>query len=109
MLDIAIDRTGPAAVISLKGSMTVEALGDLRARLKEIIKDGVVTITLDMAGVAFIDSGGVGLLASLYNTLTPKGGMLVLIEVSRELYTFFCEMRLHTHFSITQRVEHVST
>jgi anti-sigma B factor antagonist len=101
MLEFTINTESTATLITMRGELTADAVSNLRTSLKELAKDGGHAITLDLAGLTAIDSAGVGLLAALYNTLAPKGGKLELIRVPGDLYRFFTDMRLHTHFKIS--------
>jgi serine/threonine-protein kinase RsbW len=103
MLEFKTHQEKTRAVIALKGGITVDVMGDLRTELKRIIGGGIVSIVLDFSAIDAVDSSGVGLLASLHNTLAPKAGKLEITGVSADLFAFFSDMRLHKHFSIVPK------
>jgi anti-anti-sigma factor len=48
-----------------------------------------------------VDSSGIGLLISAYNSLRKTGGSLVVIHASADILELFQTMRMHQHFSIS--------
>ncbi|MBB2487052.1 STAS domain-containing protein [Mitsuaria sp. WAJ17] len=59
-------------------------------------------VVLDMAGVQFVDSAGLGALISLLRQLNARGGDLVLCEMSRAVRALFELMRMHRVFRIAE-------
>ena len=68
-LDIAVDRDGSGEVVLvLTGSVDLVSRGDLgEVALRELERSGCTHLVLDMAGVSFIDSTGLGTLITLSN------------------------------------------
>jgi anti-sigma B factor antagonist len=61
-LDIETERTGTHAVITITGEIDAYSAPQLRHVLREQIDQGVERMVLDLRGVAFIDSTGIGTL-----------------------------------------------
>lgn len=57
-------------------------------------------VVLDMAGVDFVDSSGLGALISCLRQLNGRKGDLRLCEMSRTVQALFELMRMHRVFSI---------
>ena len=57
-------------------------------------------VVLDMAGVRFIDSSGLGALIASLRRLNGRDGDLVLCEMSRTVRALFELMRMHRVFKI---------
>jgi len=57
-------------------------------------------LIVDLAGVRMVDSVGIGLFISAHNSLRKIGGVLVLINTSKDLLDLFTNMRLNQHFTI---------
>lgn len=57
-------------------------------------------VVLDMAGVQFVDSAGLGALISLLRQLNSLNGDLALCEMSRTVRALFELMRMHRVFKI---------
>jgi anti-sigma B factor antagonist len=73
------------------GHIIVEASGrieygpsclQLRELTKRLATDGTRYFVLDMAGISYMDSAGLGLLLSIYATIRNQGGDLKLLNVS---------------------------
>lgn len=88
---------------TLDGKLVAGKLDDFREKIKEMIKNGHNSITLDMNNVDLIDSTGIGFLAATYNSLSKNGGSLRIIGLSEEMYSFFTSLRLNSYFKIEKR------
>ena len=73
------------------GHIIVEASGrlesgepclQLRALAKRLTSNGGRFFVLNMAGISYVDSAGLGLLLSIYATIRNQGGDLKLMNVS---------------------------
>jgi anti-anti-sigma factor len=65
-LDISIDLTGRDPVIVLTGYVDQSTTQGLRDALTDLIDHDHDRVTVDVAGVTFMDSSGIGALASAY-------------------------------------------
>lgn len=75
----------------VNGHIIVEAAGQLEfgescLQLKELAKrltaEGGRNVILNLAGISYVDSSGLGLLLSIYATIRNQGGNLKLLNVS---------------------------
>jgi anti-anti-sigma factor len=99
---IVVTREDNKTVVRPSGDNIVAAtLPELRSKLRGIVNQGVRDLVVDLAGVNMVDSSGIGLLISAYNSLRKVGGQLALIHVSADLLELFRSMRMHQHFSIS--------
>ena len=80
------------------GHIIVEASGriefgtpcvQLRELTKRLTSDGGRYFVLDLAGISYIDSAGVGLLLSIYATIRNQGGDLKLLNVGPRVQELF--------------------
>ena len=65
-LDISIDFSGRDPVIVLSGYVDHSTTGKLREALTELIDANHERLTIDVEGVTFMDSSGIGALATAY-------------------------------------------
>lgn len=100
MLNIKEKCEGNSCVISIDGELVSTTLDVVKARVKELIAAGIITITLDMTNSDAIDSAGIGFVAAVHNSLSKVGGVLKLIGLSKDMYRFFVCLRMNTHFVI---------
>lgn len=74
-----------ALTITASGELDVASGDDLVAAVESVLETAT-TITLDLAGVTFMDSTGLSALVTIRNLLVDRGGDLVLQEVSPAVY-----------------------
>lgn len=89
------------AVIEPTGDIVAASVPQLRSQMREMLSEGVRNLVVDLAGVAMIDSTGIGLLISAHNSLRKLGGELVVIHCRPEIFELFRTMRIHQHFSVS--------
>ena len=98
MQDIRIEDG--KAVLTPEGDIVASVAEALRARLKEVLQEGVTGLVIDLSRVELIDSVGIGLLIAVHNSLGKKGGRLVLRHVNADLAALLRTMRLDKHFQV---------
>ncbi len=79
----------------VNGHIIVEASGklefgesclQLRELTKRLASDGGRNVILNMAGISYVDSAGLGLLLSIYATIRNQGGELKLMNVGPRVH-----------------------
>jgi anti-anti-sigma factor len=99
---IVVTREDNKAVIRPAGDSIVAAsIAELRSKMRAILAEGVRELVVDLTDVQMVDSSGIGLLISAYNSLRKVGGRLVVIHASAEILELFQTMRMHQHFSVS--------
>jgi anti-anti-sigma factor len=71
-LSIRISHEGSTATVTAAGEIDLSTVGDLRAAVTEATGDGIDRLRLDLAGIEFIDSTGLGGLLELRSTLRAR-------------------------------------
>ena len=93
-------RVGNVAIVDLTGRITLgESTGILRDELRSLLAQGNKQIILNMAGVSYVDSAGLGELVSAYTTATNQGGSLKLLHLQGKLHDLMQITKLHTIFA----------
>ncbi len=77
------------------------SIPELRSKMRGIVEEGVRELVIDLAEVQMVDSSGIGLLISAYNSLRKVGGRLAVIHASADILELFQTMRMHQHFSVS--------
>ncbi len=72
----------------------------LREKIKNVFSMGIEKLLIDMDGVPYIDSTGVGFLVSTHTSLTQDGGHLKLLKVKPKILEVFKVMNLLSVFEI---------
>lgn len=66
------------ARLSVVGELDLSTAGRLSTTAQASLENGVTRMTLDLAGVSFIDSTGLGALVEIKNAAEERGAELVL-------------------------------
>jgi anti-sigma B factor antagonist len=90
-------------VLVLTGQMLLDD-GDLAfgRKIRDLVDRGLVKIVLDLGGVTYIDSSGVGMLVAKLKTLKEKGGDMRLLHLNRRAETLFGMLKLLVVFETFQ-------
>jgi anti-sigma B factor antagonist len=76
---------GDRTVLKLQGRLTIAETEELRDKIDELVRGGRVQIALDVAGVPYMDSAGLGEVTRLYLTVSRANGQLKLINVPKKV------------------------
>ena len=99
---IVVTREDNKAVVRPTGDNIVAAtLPELRLKLREMLEEGVREMVVDLVDIRTVDSSGIGLLMSAFNSLRKVGGQLAVVNASEDLLALFQTMRMHQHFSVS--------
>jgi len=81
ILEAELQRVDPTtAVFHLTGRMTLGMrLREVESKITEVIEGGVEKLILDLSGIEFLDSAGLGVLMILYGNMKVRGGQLRLV------------------------------
>jgi len=94
-LQIAEHRAGDATVLVLTGDITIDD-GDLafRTKVHELIERGQVKLIVDLSGVGYIDSSGIGMLVAKVQTVRQKQGDIKLVRLTRRTQSLLAMLKL---------------
>ena len=75
---------GDVVVLDLKGRITLGE-GDqlLKDKVNSLVNQGQKRIVLNLAGVPYIDSAGLGEIVGSYTTVSRQGGSLKLLNLTK--------------------------
>lgn len=94
------EREG-VTILDLKGRITVGAEATaLREAVASAISDGVRQLVLNLEGVDFIDSTGLGAVVMCSTTMRKNGGTVKLLNVNRRNIELLVMTKLATVFEI---------
>jgi len=89
--------SGTIAIIDITGRVTIsDGLGIMRDAIKQEIHSGYKFILLNLAGVSYIDSAGLGEMASAYITLNNIGGRVKLVNAQEKVQGMLRLTRLNS-------------
>jgi anti-sigma B factor antagonist len=97
-----VTREDNKAIVRPEGDGIVAAsVPELRSTMRGIVEAGVRDLVVDLTDIHIVDSSGIGLLISAYNSLRKVGGKLAVIHASADVLELFQTMRMHQHFSVS--------
>jgi anti-sigma B factor antagonist len=79
-----------------------DEIGELRDAVRNLIAEGQKKIILNLAGVDYIDSSGVGELVSSYTTVRNAGGELKLLNLTQKVQDVLYVTKLYTVFDVRE-------
>jgi anti-sigma B factor antagonist len=87
------------AIIQLEGRITLgEGSGTVRDAVKHTLAQGHRRIVLDLAGVSYVDSGGLGELVGCFATATSQGAVVRLLHLQSKVRGLLQITKLSTVF-----------
>jgi anti-sigma B factor antagonist len=83
LLSIAERVVGDVTILQMSGRLVLYE-GDmiLRQAVDELVRQGRVKIIVDLSGVSYIDSAGIGMLIAKYLSVRRKSGDLKLLKLN---------------------------
>lgn len=94
-LSIEERDTGDVTVLALTGQMLLDD-GDLAfgKRISDLIDRGRSRVVLDLGGLTYIDSSGIGMIVFQQKALRRSGGDMKLLHLNRRAETLFGMLKL---------------
>ena len=78
-MQIRSETVGPRAFAQLTGELDHHCAAETRRALDALLTNpGIRELELDLRGVSFMDSSGLGVILGRYRTLSRRGGKLAL-------------------------------
>jgi anti-sigma B factor antagonist len=98
-----IVEQGGVTIVRAKGKITIGE-GDIKLRdtIEGLLNSGKKNILLDLGGVSFMDSSGVGELVGCYTTVMNRGGRLKLLNLTKKIKDLLQVTQLITVFECHQ-------
>lgn len=101
---------GDGAVrVALAGALTPDTADTLRRTFDEVLARGPTAIDLDLAGVVYMASAGVGTLVSLLRRTRERHAPLRLLNLQPDIMNLFRVTRLDKVFAIATETAAVQT
>ncbi len=80
-----IRHTPQASLIDLRGRLTFFEVGVLRENVTRLLSEGRKHIVLNLSGLQYVDSSGIGELARIYVMVLKSGGEMKVVGLSRNI------------------------
>lgn len=101
ILEAELEHINPTtAVARLNGRMTLGMrLREIETKISNAIGDGVQRLILDLSGIEFLDSAGLGVIMILYGNMQERGGKLRVVAPGPRVMEVF--KLTHTDWILT--------
>lgn len=84
-MDINITDSADSTIVVVKGDIEIMTIKDFKDKLLNLGQNSEKDIEIDLSGVDYIDSSGVGVLISLLKLQKKKGRVLKMSNVSEKV------------------------
>jgi len=100
-LKIESREVAHVTILDINGRIVLgDEIGKLRDAIHGLIAEGKKKIILNLAGVDYIDSSGVGELVASYTTVRNAGGELKLLNLTQKVQDVLHVTKLYTVFDV---------
>jgi anti-sigma B factor antagonist len=104
-MSIRIQPRGDAAVVTAERRLVVGNRQVLKNAVIQEMENGRRAVVIDLGQTDLIDSGGLGVLVTLYRHAEELGGNLVLANLSEEIAGLMRLTKLDTIFTVADTVD----
>lgn len=88
-LEISSESNGSACTVKLDGEVDVYTAPRLKEELVALIQGGCTNLILDLEGVGFIDSSGLGVLVSALRRVRERDGSVRIVCTRESILKIF--------------------
>lgn len=104
-LKIEIENTGNEYVVKLVGEIDVHSAGELRDVLIPLSEVAGNDVKIDMSGITFLDSTGLGIFIAAYKSSEKNNSRLTLIRVRDRVFRLFKVTGIDTIMDVRGELE----
>jgi len=100
-LEVKERQAGDVTILDMNGAVRIgEGSIALRDAIRGLADGGKKKILLNLAGVKYIDSSGIGELIANYTTVSRQGGQLKLLNLTDKIQSLLVITKLLTVFDV---------
>ena len=100
-LEVKERQAGDVTILDMNGAVRIgEGSVALRDAIRGLADSGKKKILLNLAGVKYIDSSGIGELIANYTTVSRQGGQLKLLNLTDKIQSLLVITKLLTVFDV---------
>ena len=93
-------------VLEPRGSLIGDqGTDELKTKAKELLEQGNKKLVVDLGGVNYINSSGIGALVSIYSSYTNNGGKIKLCRIGKNIHNVFVITKLTSVFDVEETRE----
>ncbi|HQU83911.1 MAG TPA: STAS domain-containing protein [Pyrinomonadaceae bacterium] len=100
-LNITERQAGDVTILDMDGKVTIgEGSVALRNTIRRLLGEGKNKILLNLGGVGYVDSSGIGELVSSFTAVNKEGGTLKLLNLTQKIQDLLAITKLLTVFDV---------
>ena len=98
---INVREAGNATIVEVAGRVTLGAAGpSIQDTVRELVDSLHTNIIIDLGGITYLDSSGLGQLVASAATAASRGGAIKLLNLTERIYDLMLLTKLCTVFAI---------
>jgi anti-sigma B factor antagonist len=100
-LNISERQAGDVTILDMDGKVTIgEGSVALRTAIRRLLGEDKKKILLNLAGVGYVDSSGIGELVSSFTAVNKESGQLKLLNLTQKIQDLLAITKLLTVFDV---------
>jgi anti-sigma B factor antagonist len=99
-MKLDVSKKGDVAIFKCVGSLDADNIATFKKAAYDMLDEGTVKYVLDVSGVDFVDSMGLGVLISLLRRVKQKDGDIKIASLTPDVKTIFEITRLFRLFDV---------
>ena len=104
-LDVRREREPDVTIVHLAGEIDLRTSPQLRGEFLELLDEKPARIILDLTGVSYVDSSGVGTIVELKRRAMRNKNTVVLVGLQPRVRSLFEITKLDKFFTITDSID----
>ncbi|MBU0616852.1 MAG: STAS domain-containing protein [Planctomycetes bacterium] len=104
-LDVRAEREPEVTILYLCGEVDLRTAPQLRGTFLDLVDEKPARIILDLSGVSYVDSSGVGTIVELKRRAMRHKSKVVLVGLQERVRSVFEITRLNKFFDITHSID----
>jgi len=100
-LNISERQAGDITILDMSGKVTIgEGSVALRTTIRRLLGEGKKKIILNLSGVGYVDSSGIGEFVSSFTAVNKENGSLKLLNLTQKIQDLLAITKLLTVFDV---------
>jgi anti-sigma B factor antagonist len=105
-MNLQIEERGRVVILVVQEErLDAHNSGELKAQMVRLFEEGKINLVIDLQGVKFVDSSGLGAMVSGFKNASSRNGSLKLSGLQLQVKSMFELTRLHRVFEIFPDVD----
>jgi anti-sigma B factor antagonist len=101
-VDITIRKADNATILDLEGPFVMADAPNFKSRVREVLDSGAKHIAVNLAGVSYLDSSGIGAIVGAFSAVKGVGGQCRFFSPSAQVLKVLKMVRLDTVLELRQ-------